>query len=125
MKPFRFSYIALLICFAVISFPSLLIADDCVAAKKLYQKGVCTSDYLQKAKLYQRAIDLCPDYAEAHNNLADAYEHLGRYDEAIAEYNQAIELEPNLAVSYFGMGDTYLRIGLFEKAAEVYKAGYS
>lgn len=102
---------------------SSLAGGNCDKAREIYQNAVATSDYHQKAELYQRAIDLCPDYPEAHNNLADAFEHLAKYEEAIAEYRQAITLNPDLAVAYFGMGDSYLKIGLFEKASEAYEAG--
>ena len=103
--------------------PSFATATDCDKARQIYDRAVAVSDYNVKAKLYQKAVDLCPDYANAHNNLADAFEHLARYDEAIAEYRQAIRLNPDLAVSCFGLGDTYLRIGLFKKAEKAYEQG--
>ena len=103
--------------------PSFATATDCDKARQIYDRAVAVSDYNVKAKLYQKAVDLCPDYADAHNNLADAFEHLAKYDEAIAEYRQAIRLNPDLAVAYFGLGDTCLRIGLFKKAEKAYEAG--
>ena len=39
-----------------------------------------------------------PDYAEALNNLANAYKDQGRLDEAIACYRKAIAAKPELAV---------------------------
>jgi len=116
--PFLLCILTLLFCM-----PSFATVTNCDKARQIYGSAVATSDYKEKVKLYQRAIDLCPDYAEAHNNLADAFEHLAKYDEAIAEYRQAIRLNPDLAVSCFGLGDTYLRIGLFEKAEKAYEAG--
>ena len=116
--PFLLCILTLLFCM-----PSFATVTDCNKARQIYDRAVAASDYNVKAKLYQKAVGLCPDYAEAHNNLADAFEHLARYDEAIAEYRQAIRLNPNLAVSYFGLGDTYLRIGLFEKAEKAYEIG--
>jgi protein O-mannosyl-transferase len=41
-----------------------------------------------------RAIDLKPDYAEAHYNLGTALERLERRDEAIAAYERALALAP-------------------------------
>jgi len=107
----------------LVGIPSLLLADECTTARTRYQQAVETADYHQKATLYREAVRLCPTYAEAHNNLADALEHLGQYDAAIAAYQQAIALKPDLAVSYFGLGDTYLSIGLFKQAAEAYEGG--
>lgn len=116
--PFLLCIWTILVCI-----PSFATASDCTEARQIYKSAVATPDYQEKARLYQRAIALCPDYAEAHNNLADAFEHLARYDEAIAEYRKAMQLNPDLAVACFGLGDTYLRIGLFEKAENAYEVG--
>lgn len=125
MKKITPCLFSLLLCIwtILVCMPSFATASDCDKARQIYGSAVASSDYKEKVKLYQRAIDLCPDYADAHNNLADAFEHLARYDEAIAEYRHAIRLNPDLAVSCFGMGDTYLRIGLFKKAEKAYEAG--
>ncbi len=44
---------------------------------------------------WERAVELDPSYAAAHNNLAIAYEHEGDLDLAKAAYERALELEPN------------------------------
>ena len=43
---------------------------------------------------WQRVIEIDPMYAQAHNNLAVAYEALGKTDEAIEAYKRATELNP-------------------------------
>jgi Tfp pilus assembly protein PilF len=43
---------------------------------------------------FERARDLDPSYAEAFNNLAVAYEQLGRLAEARRMYERALLLEP-------------------------------
>jgi len=52
---------------------------------------------LWKEALYRwkRAVEVDPTYAAAFNNLAIAYEHNGRFDEARTAYEKALELEPN------------------------------
>ena len=40
-------------------------------------------------KCYEQAITIKPDYAEAHNNLGNAYIKLGELDKAIAAYEKA------------------------------------
>ena len=47
---------------------------------------------------FERAAQLDPTYAAAHNNLAIAYEHEGELDKARAAYEKAVELEPNNAL---------------------------
>jgi len=47
---------------------------------------------------WKRAVEIDPTYAAAYNNLAIAYEHNGRFDEARVAYEKALELEPNNAM---------------------------
>ena len=44
---------------------------------------------------WERAVQIDPTYAAAHNNLAIGYEHEGELDKARAAYEKALELEPN------------------------------
>ena len=43
---------------------------------------------------WERAVELDPTYAEAWNNLAIAYEHAGKFDDARKAYETAIKLDP-------------------------------
>ena len=47
---------------------------------------------------WERATQIDPTYAAAHNNLAIAYEHEGELDKARAAYEKALELDPNNAL---------------------------
>lgn len=46
---------------------------------------------------WERAVELDPTYAAAHNDLAIAYEHEGQLGKARKAYERAIELEPENA----------------------------
>jgi Tfp pilus assembly protein PilF len=43
---------------------------------------------------WQQAVKLDPSYAAAWNNLAIAYEHDGKFEEAKKAYEQALQLDP-------------------------------
>jgi len=43
---------------------------------------------------WQKATELDPNYAAAWNNLAIAYEHEGKFDDAKKAYEKALQLEP-------------------------------
>ena len=61
-----------------------------VAQKGLWQEAVYR---------WQRAAEIDPTYAAAFNNMAIAYEQLGKFDEAGKAYARALELEPeNLSI---------------------------
>ena len=43
---------------------------------------------------WEKATQLDPNYAAAWNNLAIAYEHEGKFEQAKKAYEKALELEP-------------------------------
>lgn len=43
---------------------------------------------------WQKAVELDPSYSAAWNNLAIAYEHEGKFDEAKKAYERALKLDP-------------------------------
>ena len=44
---------------------------------------------------YRKAIDINPDFAEAHSNLGNALEKLGKLNDAVASYKKAISIKPD------------------------------
>ena len=44
---------------------------------------------------WERAVEIDPTYAAAHNDLAIAYEHEGDFEKARVSYEKALELEPD------------------------------
>jgi len=57
---------------------------------------VAAQKELWKEALYrwERAVEIDPTYAAAYNNLAIAYEHEGKFEDARKAYEKAIEIEP-------------------------------
>ena len=87
----------ILVLFATLNVAPLA-ADARSDAKKQVEFGIAVSQRgLWREAIYrwERAAQIDPTYAAAHNNLAIAYEHEGELDKARAAYEKAIELEPN------------------------------
>jgi Tfp pilus assembly protein PilF len=78
-----------------------LAADARDAAKKQVEFGISVAQRgLWREAIYrwERATQIDPTYAAAHNNLAIAYEHEGDLAKARAAYEKALELEPGNAL---------------------------
>jgi Flp pilus assembly protein TadD len=79
--------------------PALADARD--DAKEQVKFGIAVAQRgLWREAIYrwERAAQLDPTYAAAHNNLAIAYEHEGELDKARGAYEKAMELEPGNAL---------------------------
>ncbi len=66
---------------------------------------------------YLAAIDLYPQYAEAHNNLGILYlATFGLRGKAIEHLSNAVRLNPGLVDAHFNLGKLYLEEGLLDMA---------
>src|SRR5438046_9864229 len=65
-------------------------------------------DSSQAIREFQRAIELNPNYAIAHQQYGNiTLSALGRFDDAIAEGNRAVELDPLSLVINTDLGSNY------------------
>jgi tetratricopeptide (TPR) repeat protein len=76
---------------------------------------------------YERALQIQPAYAEAHNNLGNALRRVGRRQEAIAHYKKALELVPdqlqfhnNLGTALGENGQLSEAMAHFRKSLEIH-----
>ena len=70
-------------------------------ASKPLMNGVAAAradSWDEAVRQWKKALDLGPDSAAAHNNLAIAYEKQGAFEEARKEYEAALRLDPGNAV---------------------------
>ncbi len=82
-----------------LSWPAL--ADARGDAREQVKFGIAVAQRgLWREAIYrwQRATQLDPTYAAAHNNLGIGYEHEGDLDKARGAYEKAMELEPGNAL---------------------------
>ena len=66
-------------------------------------------------------LQLKPDYALAHDNLAETLLHIDRPQEAIVHYQEALRLEPTMAAAHHNLANALLNTGRVPEAIEHYK----
>ncbi len=62
--------------------------------------------------VYQKVIELDPNYQTAYANLGAAYYQLLRFDLAASQYEKALELNPQDGESAYNLGAIYLQLAL-------------
>lgn len=70
---------------------------------------------------FDRAIEICPEFAEAHNQRAIALYLLERWDCSIESCKRVIELMPCHFGALAGMGHCYAHLGRTAEAIESYQ----
>jgi type IV pilus assembly protein PilF len=86
----------LLIFSALLLVAATAVADERAKAKEQVEFGIkVAQNGLWNEALYRwkRAAEIDPSYAAAWNNLAIAYEHEGRFEEAKQAYEKALQLD--------------------------------
>jgi TolB-like protein/Tfp pilus assembly protein PilF len=71
----------------------------------------------------RRSQELDPLGAAPRSHLADCYNRMRQYDQAIAEAQEALELDPKFVLAYGQMGLAYTQKGMHKKALEVLHKG--
>ncbi len=70
---------------------------------------------------YEKALEIRPDDAEAHNNLGLALAGCGQIDEAIDHYQKALAIEPDRVEAHYNLGLALMRREQFEEAIAHYR----
>jgi tetratricopeptide (TPR) repeat protein len=71
-------------------------------------------------ELLNNALELNPNYPEAHNNLGNTLKELGDLDAAITAYNKALKLNPNLSQAHTNLGLVLQEQGNLDAAVAAY-----
>ena len=75
-------------------------------------------EFEKAIKDFNKAIELKPEFKEAHNNLGYCYRKIGEMEKSLAAYGEALKLDPNFAQAHEYRGETFLSLGLVNKALE-------
>ncbi|MEB3281102.1 MAG: tetratricopeptide repeat protein [Lyngbya sp.] len=70
--------------------------------------------------LYQRSIELNPNFSWSYHQLGDAFSQQKNWEEAISAYHHAIQLNPNFSWSYYNLGNALSELGQFQEAISAY-----
>lgn len=117
------------------SFPT-----DNIEAYQLFLKGRSlagnrTEDGMKTSiELYQKAIDLDPDYAEAYAEMANSYDLLGHYNyidyeestkKAKNYINKSLEIDPNTVRAFTTLSNIFVNEKNWKKAKENFEKAIS
>ena len=72
-------------------------------------------------QMFETAIALKTDYAEAHKNLGISYKVIGRLDDAANSFKQAINIDPDYVDAHFNLGITLQELNQLTDAMKCYK----
>jgi len=72
--------------------------------------------HAEAEKMFQEAIALKPDFAEAYNNRGVALKKLKRFEEALDSYDKAIALKPHFAEAHNNRGKALNALKLHQQA---------
>lgn len=76
-------------------------------------------------ELFDRALKINPDYAEAHNNRGNALLDLKRPEEALKSYRRALKIKPDYAEAHNNCGNALLKLERPEEALKSYCSALS
>jgi tetratricopeptide (TPR) repeat protein len=100
-----------------------MIAQDPTHFDALHLLGVAcvqSGETEHGAALIERAIDVSPNVAAAHVNLAMALNALGRFEAAIRACDRALTLDPDSAGAHANRGNALIALGRFQGALASY-----
>lgn len=88
-------------------------------------KAIDREDYEHAIFHFDRALLLCPRFAEAHNQRALAEYLLGRYEQSIRDCRRTVDLMPIHFGAWAGMGHCHAHLGQLAQAVECYEKALS
>jgi Flp pilus assembly protein TadD len=78
-------------------------------------------DFSSARDFYQTAVDRNPNDSEAHNNLGQALERLGRVAEAVTHFERAVALVPGKWAYRFNLAHAVGEAGQWDRAVTEYR----
>jgi tetratricopeptide (TPR) repeat protein len=80
-----------------------------------------TGDPRRAVELIDKAIELAPGHAPAHNNRGAALQELGQWEAALANYDRAALLDRRYADPHYNRGNLFKDLGQWQSALASYE----
>lgn len=93
-------------------------------AEKLYAQGLAQlsrDDYGRAAQLFERAVQVDPDYAEAWYQTGFSYGMMGKHADALRATKQAARIRPDWTQAQINIGASSYALGQYKEAADAYR----
>jgi tetratricopeptide (TPR) repeat protein len=79
------------------------------------------NDLVAAVRAYEKALELNPDNAKAHNNLGNVLRRQGKPDEALTHFSRAVAIDPDYADGHNNLGLMLAGHGRLEEAVRHYE----
>jgi len=99
-----------------ISVHELLVPAGAIKEFHRSEKAVRSGNFQSAAEHLQKALQIDPNFVQAHNNLGASYIQLNQYESAITEFHRAIELDPKIQETYRNLGLGLFLLGRYPEA---------
>ena len=95
-------------------------------ARKIYEKGLKRAQDEKPTEalaLFQKALQIHPDYLLAINKLGEQYLVLERPEDARTQFERALQINPKFVLPHINLGILYVRLRQYEEAIRELEAG--
>ena len=90
--------------------------------------GVCyksVGELASSAKMFETAVNIKPDYFEAHKNLGLVFKNLGQVKESIDSLNMAISIKSDYFDAHYNLAIILKELGRYDQALKSYQKAIS
>jgi tetratricopeptide (TPR) repeat protein len=101
-----------------ISVNQLAIPTKAVKEFQRSQKSFHAGDLRSACAHLEKALQIYPNFVEAHNNLAGAYVYMREYERAAEQLRLVIAINPNVDVPYNNLSSTLFSLGRYSESEE-------
>lgn len=94
------------------------------ASRVPYNDGLAMAErgeFLDAAGAFRRAIELDPQFADAHFNLGVTYQRMKAYEKAQESFRRAAEVEPENADYQYALGGAYFHLQRYDRAIAAFR----